>query len=83
LWFANVTHPEPEPGSTRGTTSEQWLELLQKLHADDPPPVSRILAGNIGELRPYPIYDLVPVPRWSRGRVVAIGHAPANPAFAG
>jgi 2-polyprenyl-6-methoxyphenol hydroxylase-like FAD-dependent oxidoreductase len=75
LWFANVTHAEPERGATRTTTSEQWLELLRKLHADDPPPVPQILAGNIGELRAYPIYDLVHVPRWSRGRVVAIGDA--------
>lgn len=75
LWFANVTHPEPAPGSTRATTSDQWLALLKELHAEDPPPVPQILAGHIGELRPYPTYDLAHVPRWSRGRVVAIGDA--------
>ena len=72
-WFANITRSEPEGAGT--TTSEQWLELLRKLHADDPPPVPQILAGQVGGLRAYPIYDLVHVPHWSRGRVVAIGDA--------
>jgi 2-polyprenyl-6-methoxyphenol hydroxylase-like FAD-dependent oxidoreductase len=74
-WFANVTHPEPARGSARATTSEQWLELLRELHADDPVPVPEILAGNRSELRAYPIYDLVHVPSWSRGRIVAAGDA--------
>jgi 2-polyprenyl-6-methoxyphenol hydroxylase-like FAD-dependent oxidoreductase len=48
---------------------------LRELHADDPPPVPQILAGNVGELHGYPIYDLVRVPHWHRGRVVAVGDA--------
>ena len=34
-----------------------------------------ILAGNTGEVRGYPVYDLLHVPRWSRDRVVAVGDA--------
>ena len=71
-WFANVTRPEPAPDRA---TSEHWLELLHELHADDPAPIPQILAGNRGELRGYPIYDLAHVPRWGRGRVVAAGDA--------
>jgi hypothetical protein len=71
-WFANVTRPEPARGRA---TSEDWLELLRELHADDPPPIPQIVAGNVGELRGYPIYDLAHVPRWGRGRAVAAGDA--------
>jgi 2-polyprenyl-6-methoxyphenol hydroxylase-like FAD-dependent oxidoreductase len=74
-WFANITRPEPEHGTTREVTSGQWLDLLRHLHAEDPPPVPQILAGNLEELRGYPIYDLAHVPRWSRGRFVALGDA--------
>jgi 2-polyprenyl-6-methoxyphenol hydroxylase-like FAD-dependent oxidoreductase len=74
-WFANVTRPEPARGNTRNMTSAQWLDLLRDLHAGDPPPVQQILAGNLEELRGYPIYDLAHVPRWSRGRLVALGDA--------
>lgn len=74
-WFANVTRPEPARRSARAIASDEWLEFLRELHADDPPPVPQILAGNLQELRAYPIYDLAHVPRWSRGRVVAVGDA--------
>jgi len=74
-WFANITQPEPAAGTARQTSSDQWLRLLRGLHQDDPAPVPQILAGAAGELRGYPIYDLVHVPRWSRGRVAAAGDA--------
>jgi len=74
-WFANLTRPEPPRGSTRAAASEQWLYLLQSLHADDPAPVRQILAHADGSLRGYPIYDLARVPFWYRGNVVAAGDA--------
>ena len=74
-WFANVTRPEPARGGARAITGEQWLELLRELHAEDPAPVPQILAGNRSELRAHPVYDLLHVPRWSRGRIVAVGDA--------
>lgn len=66
-WFANVTAPDRDAVVT--------LDDLRALHADDPYPVPLILAATSDELRPYPIDDLVGVPRWSRGRVVAVGDA--------
>jgi 2-polyprenyl-6-methoxyphenol hydroxylase-like FAD-dependent oxidoreductase len=74
-WFANVTRTEPAAGTTRRTTSDEWLRLLRGLHAHDPEPVPQILAAATGELRAYPIYDLAHVPRWHRGRIVAVGDA--------
>ncbi|SFS13815.1 2-polyprenyl-6-methoxyphenol hydroxylase [Microbacterium sp. cf046] len=74
-WFANMTTPEPARGSLREVPSAQWLARLRDLHSDDPFPVPQILANVTGEVGAYPIFDLVGVTSWSRGRVVAIGDA--------
>jgi len=72
-WFANVTAPEPAPGTQ--DSRAPWLEQLRQLHADDPHPVPQILDATTGELRAYPIYDLANLRRWSAGRVVLAGDA--------
>ncbi|HET9779442.1 MAG TPA: FAD-dependent monooxygenase [Propionibacteriaceae bacterium] len=74
-WFANITAPEPARGSLRDVSAAEWLDRLRDLHHDDPYPVPQILDGHYGDLGAYPIYDLSGVPRWSRGRVVAVGDA--------
>ena len=74
-WFANITAPEPSRGSLRDVQTAEWLDRLRVLHHDDPYPVPQIIDGHQGELGAYPIYDLSGVPRWSRGRVVAVGDA--------
>lgn len=74
-WFANVTHPAVDRAALRAMTGDQWLAILRELHADDPYPVPQILRHAAGELVGYPIDDLVHVPHWSRGRVVAVGDA--------
>jgi 2-polyprenyl-6-methoxyphenol hydroxylase-like FAD-dependent oxidoreductase len=74
-WFANITAPEPARGSLRDVSAADWLDRLRDLHKDDPYPVPQIIAGHYGDLGAYPIYDLSGVPRWSRGRVVAVGDA--------
>jgi 2-polyprenyl-6-methoxyphenol hydroxylase-like FAD-dependent oxidoreductase len=74
-WFANITAPEPSRGSLRDVSVADWLDRLRDLHRDDPYPVPQIIDGHYGDLGAYPIYDLSGVPRWSRGRVVAVGDA--------
>jgi 2-polyprenyl-6-methoxyphenol hydroxylase-like FAD-dependent oxidoreductase len=74
-WFANITAPEPARSSLRDVSAAEWLSRLRELHQDDPYPVPQIIDGHTGELGAYPIYDLSGVPRWSRGRVVAVGDA--------
>jgi 2-polyprenyl-6-methoxyphenol hydroxylase-like FAD-dependent oxidoreductase len=74
-WFANITAPEPSSGSLRDVSAAEWLDRLRDLHRDDPYPVPQIIDGHYGDLGAYPIYDLSGVPRWSRGRVVAVGDA--------
>ena len=75
FWFANMTEPEPERGSPRANSGADRLAKLRDLHSDDPFPVPQILESVSGEVGAYPIYDLVGVKNWSRGRVVAIGDA--------
>jgi 2-polyprenyl-6-methoxyphenol hydroxylase-like FAD-dependent oxidoreductase len=74
-WFANITAAEPSRGSLRDVSAAAWLDRLRDLHRDDPYPVPQIIDGHYGDLGAYPIYDLNGVPRWSRGRVVAVGDA--------
>lgn len=75
LWFANLTRPEPDRGTLAAVPRERWLDELRELHADDPRPVPQLLAQVVGEVSAYPIHALPHVPRWYRGRVVAIGDA--------
>jgi 2-polyprenyl-6-methoxyphenol hydroxylase-like FAD-dependent oxidoreductase len=74
-WFANITQPEPDRDAHRDVSSAEWLTRLRELHSADPFPVPQILQHVDGEIGGYPIYDLPHVPRWSRGRVVAVGDA--------
>jgi 2-polyprenyl-6-methoxyphenol hydroxylase-like FAD-dependent oxidoreductase len=74
-WFANITAPEPSRSSLRDVSAAEWLGRLRVLHQGDPYPVPQIIDGHQGDLGAYPIYDLSGVPRWSRGRVVAVGDA--------
>ena len=74
-WFANMTAPLPERGSLRKISSAEWLARLRDLHSDDPFPVPQILENVSGQIGAYPIFDLVGVEKWSRGRVVALGDA--------
>jgi 2-polyprenyl-6-methoxyphenol hydroxylase-like FAD-dependent oxidoreductase len=74
-WFANITAAEPSRVSLRDVSAAEWLDRLRDLHQDDPYPVPQIIDGHDGDLGAYPIYDLSGVPRWSRGRVVAVGDA--------
>lgn len=73
-WFANATAAEP-PSREHPTSAADVLDQLRALHADDPDPVARILAGTTGKVGSYPIFRLPSVPRWWRGRAVAIGDA--------
>jgi len=71
-WFANVTHAE---ASREQLARVPWLDELRELHSSDPYPVPQILANATDQLGAYPVYDLVGVRHWSRGRVVALGDA--------
>ncbi len=73
-WFANATVAEP-PSRERAASADEVLTQLRALHADDPEPVPSILRNTLGPVGSYPIFRLPTVPRWWRGRAVAIGDA--------
>lgn len=74
-WFANPSSPDPARGDrSREESGRSWLAELRTLHAGDPSPVPQILEAATAAAA-YPVYDLPHVPRWHRGRVVALGDA--------
>ena len=74
-WFANSTRPEPSREDLRAMPAEAWLDELRELHRDDAPPVPQILAAADTTVGAYPIYDLMQVEHWHRGRAVLLGDA--------
>ena len=74
-WFANSTRPEPSREDLRAMPAEAWLDELTELHRDDAPPVPQILAAADDTVGAYPIYDLMQVEHWHRGRAVLLGDA--------
>ncbi|VXA95809.1 6-hydroxynicotinate 3-monooxygenase [Microbacterium sp. 8M] len=75
FWFANPARAEQDRDELRAVPSETWIRELRALHADDPYPVPQILDNVTGTVGAYGIYELPHVPRWHRGRVVAMGDA--------
>lgn len=74
-WFANPSRPEGDRSALRDVPASAWLDELRAAHSGDPDPVPRILDHVEGEIGAYGIFDLAHVPRWHRGRVVAVGDA--------
>jgi 2-polyprenyl-6-methoxyphenol hydroxylase-like FAD-dependent oxidoreductase len=48
---------------------------LLALHADDPPWIAELLRATPAVLGPWPLFELDPLPAWSRERVVLLGDA--------
>ncbi|WP_243228333.1 NAD(P)/FAD-dependent oxidoreductase [Microbacterium sp. CIAB417] len=71
-WFANATASAPP---ARSSSSIDILAQLRELHGGDPDPVPAILANTTTDIGAYPIFRLPTVPRWWRGRAVAVGDA--------
>lgn len=74
-WFANLTRPEPSRADLRVIPGSTWLAELAAVHRTDAPPVPQILAAADETVGAYPIYDLVQVRHWHRGRAVLLGDA--------
>lgn len=54
---------------------EQWRNLLETLYCDDIYPVMDIIRATNGKIGVYPIYDMLPQPRWFHKRAIFIGDA--------
>ncbi|HEY8984377.1 MAG TPA: FAD-dependent monooxygenase [Streptomyces sp.] len=75
-WFENYHEPvEPGRGETERTPHAVWKSRLLERHAKDHHPVSAIIDSTPDGIIGYPIYDMLTLPVWHRGKVCLVGDA--------
>jgi 2-polyprenyl-6-methoxyphenol hydroxylase-like FAD-dependent oxidoreductase len=72
-WFNSYAAEQAGDGKVQDPTG--YAKEILGLHADDPAPNSTILAAVNKIERNYPVFDMPPLPKWSKGRVVLVGDA--------
>ncbi len=72
-WF--TSYWSQLPGEARASDPERFAEHIRSLHASDPFPNVRILDRVRRLERSYPIFDMPPLLRWWKERVVLVGDA--------
>lgn len=71
-FFGAFTTPEGETWwFHNGPPGEDMLEL----HAEDPPWINQLIRATPQVLGPWPLHELVAMPRWTKGRVCLLGDA--------
>lgn len=68
-WF----HNGPTP--IRELSPEQHRQRMLELHADDPDWIAHCIRATSQILGPWPLHELVAMPRWSSGRLCLLGDA--------
>lgn len=81
-WFGNVPSTEQlSVSAARRIPTEQWLERLRDVYADDTPGRELLAHTNAVDLAAFGSTEIMPAaPVWHRGRVVLVGdaaHAPS------
>ncbi len=72
-WFAALTTPQ---GGGKGETAEQRKQYVQSLFRGWHTPIEPILeATDASKIIRTDVYDIEPLPQWSKGRVALIGDA--------
>jgi FAD-dependent urate hydroxylase len=75
-WFHNGAPGESDvEGLRQHSDPAKERERLLELHREDPPWVSDIIRATPRLLGPWPIYDLLAMPRWHTDRVCLLGDA--------
>jgi FAD-dependent urate hydroxylase len=75
-WFANPEYPnEPAPGELRAVTDAQWRQMLAEKLGKERGPALQIVEATPTPLFAWPTYDIPPIPRWHRERMIIIGDA--------
>lgn len=72
-WFSSYTASQEE--TKEPASPSDMVAMIRQRHAADPFPVPTILDQVTALDRSYPIFDMPPLPKWSRERVVLIGDA--------
>ena len=72
-WFNSFAADAAD--AVRGLDPQLLADRIRQMHVDDPFPNAAILNEVDSVERSYPIFDMPPLPVWSRGRVVLLGDA--------
>jgi 2-polyprenyl-6-methoxyphenol hydroxylase-like FAD-dependent oxidoreductase len=72
-WFNSYASEKGGDGKVQDPIG--YAKQILGLHADDPAPNSTILSAVNKIERNYPVFDMPPLPKWSKGRVVLVGDA--------
>ncbi|GIJ76652.1 2-polyprenyl-6-methoxyphenol hydroxylase [Micromonospora phaseoli] len=76
VWFQSMLAGEEDlAAGPRADPVDRWRTRLVELHRSDHRPISDIIEASTGTVIRWPVYDLDPPSRWSRGRVCLIGDA--------
>ncbi|WP_437580742.1 FAD-dependent oxidoreductase [Sorangium sp. So ce887] len=70
-WFHNSGEPDPGSAASPGPLRERILAL----HQGDPGWISDVVRATPEVLGPWPLHDILTMPRWHAGRVCLIGDA--------
>jgi 2-polyprenyl-6-methoxyphenol hydroxylase-like FAD-dependent oxidoreductase len=70
-WFNSYAAEHGGDGKVQDPTG--YAKQILELHADDPPPNATILSTVDKIERNYPVFDMPPLPKWSKDRVVLVG----------
>ncbi|MEU0100051.1 NAD(P)/FAD-dependent oxidoreductase [Streptomyces sp. NPDC006267] len=74
-WFANPPRAEEPDSELLRLRTATWRGDLLRLFEDDRTPAASIIRATRDLAPPSPTYDLPPVPRWHRDRMIVIGDA--------
>ncbi|MFF0314444.1 FAD-dependent monooxygenase [Micromonospora sp. NPDC005252] len=76
VWFQSLLTGEGEVvAGPRADPMDRWRQRLVELHGSDHPPIPAIIDASTGPIIRWPVHDLVPPARWSRGRMCLVGDA--------
>ncbi|MEU8171173.1 FAD-dependent monooxygenase [Micromonospora sp. NPDC049004] len=76
VWFQSLLTGEGEVvAGPRADPMGRWRQRLVELHGSDHPPIPAIIDASTGPIIRWPVHDLVPPERWSRGRMCLVGDA--------
>lgn len=76
VWFQSLLTGQGEVvAGPRADPMDRWRQRLVELHGADHPPIPAIIDASTGPIIRWPVHDLVPPARWSRGRMCLVGDA--------
>jgi 2-polyprenyl-6-methoxyphenol hydroxylase-like FAD-dependent oxidoreductase len=72
-WFNS--YAAEQSGDGKVDDPVRYAKQILGLHLDDPAPNAKILSAVSKIERNYPVFDMPPLPKWSKGRIVLVGDA--------